>query len=92
MLEMNINIKKNTNTAIIPKKETHGSAGADLSADINEPVLIRPHETVKIPTGISIELPEGTLGGIVARSGLSTKEGLRPANCFGIIDAGVVIW
>ncbi len=86
MLEMNINIKKNTNTAIIPKRETIGSAGADLSADINEPVLIRPHETVKIPTGISIELPEGTFGAIVARSGLSTKEGLRPANCFGVID------
>ena len=92
MLGMNINIKKNTNTAIIPKRETIGSAGADLSADINEPILIRPHETVKIPTGLSIELPEGTFGAIVARSGLATKQGLRPANCFGVADAGVVIW
>jgi len=68
------------------ERETTGSAGVDLSADINEDVLIPPHSTVKIPTGISVELPEGTFGAIVARSGLATKQGLRPANCFGVCD------
>ena len=57
-----------------------------MSADINEDVVIYPHTTVKIPTGISIGLPEGTFGAIVARSGLATKQGLRPANCFGVCD------
>lgn len=81
-----IKVKKLTNTAIIPNRETIGSAGADLSADINEPVIIHPHTTVKIPTGLAMELPEGMYGAIVARSGLATKEGLRPANCYGVCD------
>lgn len=86
MVEMSINVKKLTTTAKIPVRETVGSAGVDLSADINEDVIIKPHTTVKIPTGISVELPEGTFGAIVARSGLATKQGLRPANCFGVCD------
>lgn len=86
MKEINIKVKKLTDTAIIPSRETVGSAGADLSADINEPVVIPPHTTVKIPTGLAMELPEGMYGAIVARSGLSTKEGLRPANCYGVCD------
>ena len=83
---VNVNVKKLTETARVPQRETIGSAGVDLSADINEDVVIYPHTTVKIPTGISIELPEGTFGAIVARSGLATKQGLRPANCFGVCD------
>lgn len=86
MIEMNINVKKLTTTAKIPERETIGSAGVDLSADINEDVIIYPHTTVKIPTSISVELPKGTFGAIVARSGLATKQGLRPANCFGVCD------
>ena len=83
---MNIKVKKLTPTAVIPKRESKGAAGADLSADIAKPVIIRPHETVKIPTGLAMELPEGTYGAIVARSGLATKQGLRPANCEGVCD------
>lgn len=86
MIEMNIKVKKLTDSAIIPSRETKGAAGVDLSADINEPVIIRPHETVKIPTNLAMELPEGTVGFIAARSGLATKEGLRPANCLGVMD------
>ncbi|MBR7147049.1 MAG: dUTP diphosphatase, partial [Oscillospiraceae bacterium] len=37
--------------------------------------------------GLAIELPEGTFGAIFARSGLATREGLRPANCVGVIDS-----
>ena len=63
------------------------AAGHDLSAAIDTIVGIAPHQTVKIPTGIAVELPKGTFGGIYARSGIATKEGLRPANCTGIIDS-----
>ena len=63
------------------------AAGYDLSAAIDTNVGIPPHQTVKIPTGIAIELPRGTFGGIYARSGIATKEGLRPANCTGVIDS-----
>ena len=40
-----------------------------------------------IGTGLAMEIPEGYFGGIFARSGLSSKEGLRPANCVGVVDA-----
>lgn len=84
---MNIKIKKLTETAVIPEKGSRYSAGFDLSADIIDKVLILPHKTVKIPTGLSIELPEGYFGAIYARSGLATKQGLRPANAVGVIDS-----
>ena len=50
-------------------------------------IMIAPHQTVKIPTGLSMELPENTFGGIYARSGIATKEGLAPANKVGVIDS-----
>ena len=49
--------------------------------------MIPAHETIKVGTGIAIELPNSTFGGIFARSGLATKQGLRPANCVGVIDS-----
>lgn len=84
---MKIKVKKITPTAIIPERGSKFSAGYDLSADISENILIRPQETVKIPTGLSFEVPEGYFGGIYARSGLSTKQGLRPSNCVGVCDS-----
>lgn len=48
---------------------------------------IKPHETVKIGTGLAMEIPDGYFGAIFARSGLATKEGLRPANCVGVCDS-----
>lgn len=49
-------------------------------------VYIKPHETVKIPTGFATNLPYGYWAAVFARSGLATKQGLRPANCVGVID------
>lgn len=72
------------------KEPSHGSsaaAGYDLYAATAEPTVIEPHCTVKVSTGIAIELPEGTFGAIFARSGLATKQGLRPANCVGVVDS-----
>ena len=84
---MQVKVKKLTNTAVLPEKGSKYSAGYDLSADIDKYVLIYPHETVKIPTGLAFEVPEGYFGGIYARSGLATKQGLRPANSVGICDS-----
>lgn len=49
-------------------------------------VGIAPHETIKIPTGWAFQPPEGYAGFIYARSGLATKNGLRPSNCVGVCD------
>ena len=84
---MRIKIKKLTDTAKIPERGTVYSAGYDLFADVPENVEIEAGETKLIKTGISVAIPEGYFGGIFARSGLSLKEGLRPANCTGVIDA-----
>ncbi len=84
---MKINIKKLTKTAIIPTRQHEGDAGYDLYADIQEPVTIEPHETELIHTGIAIEIPIGYFGAIFARSGLASKQGLRPANCVGVCDS-----
>ena len=82
-----IKIKKMNDLAIIPTRGSEYSAGVDLHACISEPIYISPHETVKIDTGIAVELPNGTFGAIFARSGLATKEGLSPANKVGVIDS-----
>ena len=87
MKRTKIKVKKLNNLAIIPTRGSEYSAGMDLHAAISEPIYISPHETIKIPTGLAMELPECTFGAIFARSGLSTKEGIRPANCVGVCDS-----
>lgn len=82
-----IRIKKLNENAFIPTRGSQYSAGYDLYACINSPVTILPHTTEKIGTGLAIEIPEGYFGAIFARSGLATKEGLRPANCTGVADS-----
>lgn len=84
---MKINIKRLTETAILPERGSAYAAGYDLFADVADNVEIIPHETKMIGTGLAMEIPEGYFGGIFARSGLSSKEGLRPANCVGVVDA-----
>lgn len=85
---MDIKIKLLNDLATIPTKGTRWSAGHDLYAAIPEnEIKIPPHETILIGTGIAIEIPVTTFGAIFARSGLATKQGLRPANCVGVIDS-----
>lgn len=83
---MNIKIKKLTDTAITPTRATSGSAGYDLYADIDKPIMIAPHTTVKIGTGVAIAPPKGTFGAVFARSGIASKRGLAPANKVGVCD------
>ena len=87
MKKSKIRIKKLNENAIIPSLGSKYSAGNDLYACINESITIKPHTTVKIGTGLAIELPNGYFGAIFARSGLATKQGLRPSNCVGCCDS-----
>lgn len=84
---MNVNIKKLKPNAIIPTRGSEYAAGMDLYACIDRPVVITPHQTVKIGTGLAIELPHGYFGGVVARSGLATKHGIRVCQGFAVIDS-----
>ncbi len=84
---MKINIKKLNKNAIIPNKGSEFSAGYDLYACLEEPINVKSNQTVKIPTGLAMEIPVGYAGMIFARSGLSTKKGLAPANKVGVCDS-----
>ena len=87
----NINIKvdvtKLTKTAIIPTYGSDKAGGADLYADIPGRTVVPPGGTVRIGTGIAMAIPDSFSGLIFARSGLSTKNDLAPANKVGLIDS-----
>ena len=82
-----MDIKILNDLAKVPSYGSDEAAGADLYAATSYDIEIRPHETVKVGTGIAIAVPRGYYGGIYARSGLATKQGLRPANCVGVVDS-----
>lgn len=84
---MQVKFEKMRITAITPTRGSEAAAGYDLYADIEEMVQIRPHQTVKIGTGLKFELPDNTFAAIFARSGLAAKWGARPANCVGVCDS-----
>lgn len=83
---MKVAIKKLSEKAIIPAYGSEFAAGADLYACLDEDLVVKPHQTVVVPTGIALELPIGYAGLIYARSGLATKKGLAPANKVGVVD------
>src|SRR6201985_1058159 len=78
-----INHSKNA----LPAYETAHAAGMDLRADVEETVVLKPMERKLIPTGLSIELPEGFEAQIRPRSGLAFKHGIGIVNSPGTIDA-----
>ena len=85
---MKIEIKRLRPDAVIPTSGSKYAAGYDLYACPEEDkVVIAPHTTAKIGTGLSVAIPEGYFGAVFARSGLATKQGLRPANCVGVCDS-----
>ena len=84
---VNIKVKKLNEFAKLPTRGSEYAAGYDLYAATNQILDITPHSTIKVGTGLSFELPEGTFAAIYARSGIATKRGLRPANCTGICDS-----
>ena len=85
----NVSIKLLREGAKLPVRGSAFAAGYDLYAclDGDKELIIPPHATAMLPTGLSFALPEGTFGAVVARRGLASKQGLRPANCLGVIDS-----
>ncbi len=70
-----------------PLYQTEYAAGMDVTACIDQPLTIAPHERAVIPTGFAIALPPGYEAQIRARSGMAVKYGIMPANGVGTIDA-----
>lgn len=79
--------RKITKSATIPTKATEGSAGYDMYAQLDEPLVIPPYTGKMIKSGVALSIPDGYAGFIFARSGLSTKKGLRPSTCVSVIDS-----
>ena len=71
----------------LPQYATAGSAGMDLRADIDKPIVLKPLERKLIPTGLKIALPVGYEAQIRPRSGLALKYGVTVLNSPGTIDA-----
>ena len=87
-MDMTVKVKKLKEQAVMPKRATEGSAGADLYACIDEPITIAPGQLVKIPTGIAIELSDShTAAFLFARSGLGVKHGITLSNGVGVVDS-----
>lgn len=82
----NVKFVKVRPDAKIPTRGSDLAAGYDLYAACESLAEIMPHETKMIGTGLCIQPPPGYFGAIFARSGLATKQGLRPSNCVGICD------
>ena len=80
-------IKRLSKDIILPKYETSGSSGLDLSANIKTPVKIEPGKTTIIPTGISVSIPKNFEIQIRPRSGLAAKNQISVLNTPGTIDA-----
>lgn len=79
-----MNIKLTNINAQLPKRANPTDAGADLFSPIG--TIINPNQNKFIDLGIQIELPKDSVGFIFARSGLGSKNGIRPRNCVGVID------
>lgn len=83
---MVIKIQYLNNRAKIPTQGSSYAAGFDLYCASQNDIVIFPEACEKISTGLAIECPHGYFGAVFARSGLATRQGLRPANCVAVID------
>ncbi|WP_431163759.1 dUTP diphosphatase [Flagellimonas beolgyonensis] len=72
---------------VLPHYETLASAGMDLRANLDKPIVLKPLERAIIPTGIYMELPIGYEAQVRPRSGLAAKKGITVLNAPGTIDA-----
>ena len=86
-MKTTLRIKKMRPAAIVPTYGSPFSAGADLYACLDEAITVAAGESVMIPTGLALEIPDEHAGLVFARSGLATKKGLAPANKVGVIDS-----
>lgn len=84
---MTVRFKKLRSGAVLPRRGTPESAGLDLSACLEGPLVLKAGETALVPTGLAAELPPGTAGMVYARSGLASKAGIALANGVGVVDS-----
>lgn len=84
---IDVKIKRLNPSAITPTQANYNDAGWDLYANVPDELYIFPHCTEMVPTGFAWAIPSGCFGGVYARSGLASKQGLRPANCVGVVDS-----
>ena len=84
-----VKVKKISPTATMPTKGSEQAAGYDLYADLKgeKSIVIPADGTAFIGTGLTMAIPVGYWGGIYARSKISCKRAMRPANCVGVIDS-----
>ena len=80
-------IKRLSKTVIFPKYETAGSSGADLAANIEHEIEIKPGKTEIVPTGLAVSIPQNFEIQIRPRSGLAAKNQITVLNTPGTIDA-----
>ena len=81
-----VKVVKEKNVSL-PKYETSGSAGMDVRANIDEPIVLGSLERVLVPTGLKIAIPEGYEVQVRPRSGLAIKHGITLLNTPGTIDS-----
>lgn len=84
---MKVRIKKLNERAVIPTYGSAGSAGGDLYSAEENDITVAPGQAAFIGTGLAVEIPQGLVGLVYARSGLACKKGLAPANKVGVIDS-----
>ena len=77
----------NTSGNNLPEYATNGSAGMDIRASLQTPVILQPLERAMIPTGLYFEIPQGYEGQMRPRSGLAMKHGITCLNSPGTIDS-----
>lgn len=82
-----IKFKRLHELAKLPVYATNASNGADVFACINKAIAIRPGETVLVPTGFAMELPQGYGAQLLPRSGLGHKHGIVLGNLVGLVDS-----
>ena len=87
-MPVQISVSKLREGAKMPMSGSAQAAGYDLYACTGNGItVIAPHTTAMIGTGLAAAVPEGYFGALFARSGLAAKQGLRPANCVGVLDS-----
>ncbi len=84
---MQIPVKKLRENAMLPQRGSAFAAGADLYACLENEATLAPGETMLVPTGLALEIPDGYVGLVFARSSVASKRGLAPANKVGVIDS-----
>lgn len=82
-----VKVRRLDSNAMLPVENKKESMSIDLYSCTSERILVMPHETTEIHTGIAVKLPKDTFKGIFARNGLACKKGLALTNKVGVIDS-----